>query len=146
MEEIISLNSILIHQKAGDWKEAISIAGETLVKNGQITEHYIEMMIESVKNLGPYIVLMPRFALAHSAPCKEVLNNCLSIAIFDEDIDFGSDKGPVNVVMVLASTDGESHVAKLSKIAEKLMDEGDSFIKQLIESKSTEEVYELLNN
>lgn len=145
MEEIISLDSILIHQRASDWKEAVSIAGRTLVKNGQVTERYIEMMIESVENLGPYIVLLPKFALAHSAPCSEVLNNCLSVAIFDEDIDFGSEKGPVKVVMVLASTDGESHVAKLSKIAEKLMDEGELFVNRLIESESAEKVYELLN-
>ena len=32
----------------------------------------MEKMIQSVKELGPYIVIMPGFALAHAAPCEDV--------------------------------------------------------------------------
>lgn len=146
MEEIISKNNIQIHQSASTWKEAIEVAGSTLVKSGDITSTYVQMMIDSVINLGPYIVLMPGFALAHSAPCKEVIHNCLSVAVFDNDILFGSEKDPVRVVMVLASTDGESHVAKLQNIAMKLMDDGETFISSIINALSVDEVYNLLNN
>jgi len=48
------------------------------------------------------------------------------------------------VVMVLASTDGESHVEKLSKIASKLMND-DDFITKLVDCTDKEEVYNLLN-
>ena len=146
MEEIVTKNNIQIHQTASDWKQAIEIAGSTLVENNDITSAYVQMMIDSVLNLGPYIVLMPGFALAHSAPCEEVKNNCLSVAVFDNDILFGSDKDPVRVVMVLASTDGESHVTKLQKIAMKLMDDGEAFISGIINASSVDEVYNLLNN
>ena len=81
MEEIVTKNNIQIHQTASDWKQAIEIAGSTLVENNYITSTYVQMMIDSVLNLGPYIVLMPGFALAHSAPCEEVKNNCLSVAV-----------------------------------------------------------------
>lgn len=144
MEEIIEKNDIQVGLHASDYKEAILLASEPLIKEGKITKRYAEMMIESLETLGPYIVLMPGFALAHSAPCEEVKENCLSIAIFDEGIDFKSDKGLVKVVMVLASTDGESHVEKLSKIASKLMND-DDFITKLIECGDKEEVYNLLN-
>ena len=144
MEEIIEKNDIQVGLHASDYKEAILLASEPLIKEGKITKRYAEMMIESLETLGPYIVLMPGFALAHSAPCEEVKENCLSIAIFDEGIDFKSEKGLVRVVMVLASTDGESHVEKLSKIASKLMND-DDFITKLIECGDKEEVYNLLN-
>lgn len=144
MEEIIEKNDIQVGLHASDYKEAISLASEPLIKEGKITKRYAEMMIESLETLGPYIVLMPGFALAHSAPCEEVKENCLSIAIFDEGIDFKSDKGLVRVVMVLASTDGESHVEKLSKIASKLMND-DDFITKLVDCDNKEEVYNLLN-
>lgn len=145
MEEIIQMSDIQIHQKAHDYKDAILKASEPLIKEGKITKKYAEMMIESVENLGPYMVLMPHFALAHAAPCKEVKQNCLSIAIFDDGIDFTNGKVDVRVVMVLASTDGKSHISKLSKIAEKLMNK-DDFIEKLIKCNSKDEVYNLLNN
>lgn len=144
MEEIIEKNDIQVGLHASDYREAILLASEPLIKEGKITKRYAEMMIESLESLGPYIVLMPGFALAHSAPCEEVKENCLSIAIFDEGIDFKSDKGLVRVVMVLASTDGESHVEKLSKIASKLMND-DDFITKLVDCGNKEEVYNLLN-
>lgn len=144
MEEIIEKNDIQVGLHASDYREAILLASEPLVKEGKITKRYAEMMIESLETLGPYIVLMPGFALAHSAPCEEVKENCLSIAIFDEGIDFKSEKGLVRVVMVLASTDGESHVEKLSKIASKLMND-DDFITKLVDCGNKEEVYNLLN-
>lgn len=144
MEEIIEKNDIQVGLHASDYKEAILLASEPLIKEGKITKRYAEMMIESLESLGPYIVLMPGFALAHSAPCEEVKENCLSIAIFDEGIDFKSEKGLVRVVMVLASTDGESHVEKLSKIASKLMND-DDFITKLVDCGNKEEVYNLLN-
>lgn len=144
MEEIIEKSDIQVDLHASDYREAIMMASSPLIEEGKITKRYAEMMIESLETLGPYIVLMPGFALAHSAPCEEVKENCLSIAIFDEGIDFKSDKGLVRVVMVLASTDGESHVAKLSKIASKLMND-DDFITKLIECSDKEEVYNLLN-
>lgn len=144
MEEIIEKNDIQVGLHASDYREAILLASEPLIKEGKITKRYAEMMIESLETLGPYIVLMPGFALAHSAPCEEVKENCLSIAIFDEGIDFKSEKGIVRVVMVLASTDGESHVEKLSKIASKLMND-DDFITKLVDCGNKEEVYNLLN-
>lgn len=144
MEEIIEKNDIQVGLHASDYKEAILLASEPLIKEGKITKRYAEMMIESLESLGPYIVLMPGFALAHSAPCEEVKENCLSIAIFNEGIDFKSEKGLVRVVMVLASTDGESHVEKLSKIASKLMND-DDFITKLVDCTDKEEVYNLLN-
>ena len=144
MEEIIEKSDIQVGLHASNYKEAILLASSPLIEEKKITKRYAEMMIESLETLGPYIVLMPGFALAHSAPREEVKENCLSIAIFDEGIDFKSDKGLVRVVMVLASTDGESHVEKLSKIASKLMND-DYFITKLVDCTDKEEVYNLLN-
>lgn len=144
MEEIIEKSDIQVGLHASNYKEAILLASSPLIEEKKITKRYAEMMIESLETLGPYIVLMPGLALAHSAPCEEVKENCLSIAIFDEGIDFKSDKGLVRVVMVLASTDGESHVEKLSKIASKLMND-DYFITKLVDCTDKEEVYNLLN-
>ena len=82
----INLQNIQIGLEAKDWKEAIRIASVPLVKFGSIEEPYVENMISSVETLGPYIVIMPQFALAHAAPCEYVKKSDISIATFKNDI------------------------------------------------------------
>lgn len=145
MEEIVSKSNIQIHQNASDWQQAIRIAGKSLIDNGAVKTAQIDKMIQAVKDLGPYIVLMPYFALAHAAPGDDVISDDISIAIFDNDIYFGSENDPVRIVMCLACTDGKSHVEKLSKIAQKLLDAQADVIDRLMKAESQQEVYELLN-
>ena len=110
-------------------------------RNKSITEEYIHQMIESVDKLGPYIVLMPGFALAHASPGNFVLHTDISIATFREPIDFHSENGPVSVVMCLACTDRTSHIEQLQVIAEKLMES--SSIDKIAACKNKEELFSL---
>ena len=141
MSANISLNNILIGQTAATWQEAIQTAAAPLVANKSITEEYIHQMIESVDKLGPYIVLMPGFALAHASPGNFVLHTDISIATFREPIDFHSENGPVSVVMCLACTDRTSHIEQLQVIAEKLMES--SSIDKIAACKNKEELFSL---
>ena len=141
MSANISLNNILIGQTAATWQEAIQTAAAPLVTNKSITEEYIHQMIESVDKLGPYIVLMPGFALAHASPGSSVLHTDISIATFKEPIDFFSENGPVSVVMCLACTDRTSHIKQLQGIAEKLMESNS--IDKIEACKNKEELYSL---
>ena len=70
----IGIDNIRIGLKANTWEDAIRQASEPLsLGQGAILGGYIDSMIDSVKELGPYIILMPGFALAHAAPSPEVL-------------------------------------------------------------------------
>lgn len=145
MEEIIRKENIRLNLKANNWEEAIHMAGMPLVECGSITETYIENMISSVKELGPYIVLMPGFALAHSAPCDAVIKSDLSIVTFENDISFGQDKEPVRVIMCLACTDKEAHIERLSHIATLLMDDTRDVLSMIIGCKDVDELHLLIN-
>lgn len=145
MEELIRLENIRVNQHASDWQDAIRKAGDSLVKCGSINEQYLENCINSVKELGPYIVLMPYFALAHSAPCDDVLKTDISIVTFENNICFGSDNDPVRVIICLACKDKESHISKLSKIGEMLMDEDRDLISKLKNCDSANALYSILN-
>jgi len=70
--EKIALKDIRVGVTAGDWRQAIRQAGQLLVDDGRITAAYVDAMIRSVETLGPYMVLMPGFALAHAAPSAAV--------------------------------------------------------------------------
>ena len=143
MEEVIHFHHILINQHADSWEDAIRQAAAPLIKSEAIKEAYVDSMINSVKTLGPYIVIMPHFALAHAAPSDAVKRSEISIATFVEDVIFHSDNDPVKVVMCLACKDKTSHMKQLSLIAEKLMKE--EIIEQICACQSVPALYELLN-
>ena len=143
MDELIRLENIDIDVDATDWQDAIRKAGALLENAGSIKNEYIENMINSVKTLGPYIVLMPGFALGHSEPCPEVLKSDLSLITLKNPINFGSMNDPVKVVMCLACVDKESHMAGIQKVAMKLMQ--DNAIENMLVCKTKEELHKYIN-
>ena len=143
MNEIISIESIQLHQKAKDWEEAIRIASEPLIRKKSIEPLYVENMVKSVNELGPYIVIMPQFALAHAAPGMGVYLSDMSIAIFPDGVKFHCENDPVKVVLCLACVDKVSHLDKLQKVATTLMD--DLIIEKMCACQSEQELYEILN-
>ena len=142
--EVIRKENMRLHLHADDWKEALHQAGEILVEDGAITQGYIEAMIQSIENHGPYIVLMPGFALAHAEPSEQVLKTELALAVFDEDIDFHSANGPVRLIVVLASLDKTAHLERLMIMASKMMDDM-TLIDRIIQSNSIDEISEWIN-
>lgn len=143
MSDSIARDCVRTGVRAASWQDAIRRAAAPLVERGSIEGGYVERMISSVVELGPYIVLMPGFALAHAAPGDDVHASDLSVALFDDEVFFGSANDPVRVVMCLACVDRESHIARLQAVAEKLLD--DTFVARMVACASDQELYELVN-
>ena len=142
---IIKKENTRIHLHAKDWQDALRKAGSILVEDGSISEEYIDSMIQSIEKHGPYIVLMPKFALAHAEPSDSVLKTEMALAVFDEDIDFHSYNGPVRLIVVLACTDKTSHIERLGALASMMMDDM-TLIDRIIESNSIDEISSWINN
>lgn len=107
---------------AGNWQEAIAAAGVLLVDAGHVKPDYVDAMVRVVEELGPYIVLIDGFALAHAAPGDNVLQNSISLAVLENAVDFGSGK-MVSCVFAMAAKDHDSHIESLGRLAELLSDE-----------------------
>ncbi len=138
---MITKKNILANVKAEDWSAAIRIVGGLLEEAGSITPHYTEAMITAVKEMGPYMVILPNFALAHAAPSREVLKNDFALITLEEPVYFGSPNDPVYIILAICSTDGKSHMDSLAKIATILMQE--NMIAKLIKADSVEEILEI---
>lgn len=108
--------------RAGTWAEAISAAGQLLVEAGHVKPEYTSAMIRVVEELGPYIVLIDGFALAHAAPSDLVKENAISLVVLEDVVDFGSGK-LVSCVFAMAAKDHGSHIDALGRLAELLSDE-----------------------
>lgn len=115
--------SFLLDVTASDWKEAIRLAGRGLVAGGFTTDEYTDQMIDTVEKMGPYIVIAPGLALAHSRPSDAVLRTGLSWVRLTEPVEFGSKSNdPVSLVIGLAGHDENEHIGVMSAIAGALID------------------------
>src|SRR5699024_1763543 len=125
--------------KATDWVDAITIASQPLLKKGVIEEEYIQKMVDSVNDNGPYIVLKDYFALLHARAGDGVNEMGMSLLTLDTSVDLKGN--PVKIFLVLAAVDSSSHLDALSEISELLMNE-DNY--QMFLNGSLDEIYQLI--
>lgn len=119
VNEIIPGQNIQLKTAAADWRQAICAAGDLLVAGGYTTPDYTREMIEAVETLGPYIVVAPGLALAHSRPAASVLKTGLSLVTLATPVNFGSEENdPVHIIFGLCATDNHSHIQMLSQLVE----------------------------
>lgn len=123
LSELLSPSTILLDADAADWREAIRRSGELLVSTGATDPAYTESMIRTVEEHGPYIVIAPGFALAHSRPDESVHRTGMSFVRLAEPIAFGNAANdPVTLVMALAAADSSAHREALAALAGVLAD------------------------
>jgi PTS system ascorbate-specific IIA component len=118
-----ALSSIETQASAADWRAAIRLAGDGLVSGGVTTDVYTDEMIAAVEKHGPYIVIAPGIALAHSRPSPAVLSGGLSWVSLATPVEFGNAANdPVELVIGLAAVDHDAHIQVMSALAGVLSD------------------------
>ncbi|MGE1798036.1 PTS sugar transporter subunit IIA [Klebsiella pneumoniae] len=91
---------------------------------GYIAGSYIEAILQSHKELGPYYVLAPGLAMPHARPEQGVLRNGLSLLHIKEGVSFGStENDPVYVVIILCARSGNEHITMIGELAEIFSDQ-----------------------
>ncbi len=129
---------------AADWREAIRLAGGALTDSGATTAAYTDEMIAAIDEHGPYIVIAPGIALAHSRPSPAVLRTGLSWVTLAEPVEFGhSVNDPVSLVVGLAALDHDGHLEVMAALAGVLADE--DALSSLLAAETPAEVRERLS-
>lgn len=123
LTEIVSPETIRLNQVVKNREEAIRLAGEVLAANQVVEERYIDAMVESCNELGPYIVLVPGVALPHARPECGANKVGVSVVTLEEPIAFGNEENdPVHTVIAIASDNNENHVGVIASLSTFLMD------------------------
>lgn len=123
LSDLVDPAAILLDAPAQDWREAIRLSGDLLVSTDATDGAYTDAMIRTVEEHGPYIVLTPGFALAHSRPDESVHRTALSFVRLASPIPFGHQANdPVTLVMALAAADATAHQDALAALASVLAD------------------------
>ena len=108
------------------WQDAVGLASQPLLAHGYIEESYIQAMIASINETGPYIVLAPKVAVPHASPDSGVHQLGISLLQVKEPVDFseeGDDDKQIQLIFVLAAVDSTAHLRALQELALILDDE-----------------------
>lgn len=68
LSELLTTETVQVLPEVADWRAGITEAAKPLLKNGSITEKYIDAMIQKVESFGPFIHICPDVALPHARP------------------------------------------------------------------------------
>lgn len=140
LEDLLVKENIRIDTNSYTWEEAIKEAAKPLLEKELIEARYVEAMINSVKENGPYIVIDEYIALAHARPKDGVNELSMSMLKVDKSIDFLGEE--VKVVVVLAATDNTKHIEALASLTELFMEEESK--EKILKATEIEEIHELV--
>lgn len=131
LEDLLNIDMINLEVEASDWEDAIRKASLPLLEHNKVEQVYVDNMIEAVKELGPYIVIMPGIAFAHARPDESVKETCMSMITLKNPIEFGSEQNdPVSIVFAFGAENGNDHLKALQDLAKFLaLDENVEFLK-----------------
>lgn len=144
LDVLLTEKTVQVRSRVGDWEEAIRAASNPLVADGSVTGGYVQSMIDNVKTLGPYIVIVPQIAIPHARPEQGVKRLAMSMLCLENPVSFSDkEEHQVRLVIVLAAIDHEQHLQALSQLITLLADEDK--VVQIMSASTSEEVLSVVH-
>lgn len=130
------------------WQEAIKVASQPLVEQGNIDVSYIQAMIDSAIKSGPYMVLAPGVAVPHARPETGVNKLGISLLSCFQPVDFSmnddvNEENQVSLIFILAAEDNTNHLTALQQLS--MILEDDENIEQLKRCQTSSDMFDAIN-
>jgi PTS system ascorbate-specific IIA component len=126
LKDIVDQNHAHFIEKADGWEDSIRQSCKMLIADGTVTKEYPEEIIAAVREIGPYIVLMPGLALPHSAKgSANAKGTAIAFMKVNQEVAFDGDNPDkkARVFFTLAAIDTDSHLKNMRKLWKMLTDE-----------------------
>ena len=144
LQDLLSEDNVSFHYPAETWEDVIRHGGQLMVDAGFTEPTYTEAMIDVVRDIGPYIVLVPGLAMPHARPEMGAKQVGTALVTLEKPIDFGSpENDPVSVAVFLCAPNKEEHIQLLTDIATLFEDE--EFLDAAVNFESIEDVQAFLS-
>ncbi|MDR1915196.1 MAG: PTS sugar transporter subunit IIA [Synergistaceae bacterium] len=126
LKEIVEKRHFNFVDRIDSWEESIRIACKPLEADGTVEPVYAEEIIKCVKKHGPYIVLIPNFAMPHS--CEGAIgakDTAISFMKVTRPVSFdpGDPEKDATVFFTLASVNSDIHLKNMRKLFTMLTNE-----------------------
>jgi PTS system mannitol-specific IIA component/PTS system ascorbate-specific IIA component len=142
IQEILKGN-IQFKDEILDWKEAIRISAEPLLKKSTIHSSYIDAMINNVIENGNYIIILPEIAMPHARHEFGAIKTGISFLKVNQPVLFPGDE-PVYLFFTLSAETNDGHLDLLADLGEALTDSDK--VQALKESISEEDVLNIFSD
>lgn len=144
LHDLISEDVVKTDVDAKTWREVVEICGDLLVKEEKIEPAFIRSMIQTVEDLGPYMILVPKVAFFHGSPSSAVKEVCLSLVTLKNNVIFDDfDNQEITCAFGFGAKDSDSHMNVLMQLAELLQDE--EFLELVRNNGSKEAIMKKIN-
>jgi len=111
LHHLLPASHIQVDVECKDWKEAVRKSAQKLLDLGYIEQRYVDAMISNIEENGPYIVLVPGFAMPHEGPDMGTIRVGMNLIRLKEPVHFHADEfDPVEFVCCLSAVDHKTHL------------------------------------
>ncbi len=142
-KSLIENNSIAINQTASDWREAIKLSTDMLVKSGAVEERYYNAIIDKTLEYGAYYIIVPGVAMPHARPEDGVKKDSFSLVTLREPVSFDKENDNIRVIITLAAKSNDSHNEfGLMQVAD--LFENEENIEKIKNAKTIDEILEII--
>lgn len=142
--DLLNKDTIQIDNNAHmGWEDAIRKAAAPLLKNNSIEDKYVDSMIDSVKENGPYINIGQGIALAHSRPENGVHKIAVSLLRTYPAVSLVNDDHKIELWFVLSAVDNNSHLKVIQRLAEILGDQ--EKVSHMLSAENVDEIVNIIN-
>ncbi|HJE79915.1 BglG family transcription antiterminator [Enterococcus gallinarum] len=143
LSELLTADMIQLTDRKMGWEEAINTAADPLKKKEKINQTYIEVMINKVKDYGPFIHIGKGVALPHARPQDGVNELGMSLLKVDTPVLLSDDeKHPIQIFICLAAIDNEMHLKALASLTRILSNK--EKLDTLLNASTKEEILEIM--
>lgn len=143
INKILKSNLVQTNMNYCSWREAAKDTSKLLFKYGKIKIEYIDSVIETVEKFGPYMILLPKVCFFHGEPGINVIEPCLSLSVFENEIIFEDfDNQVIKCCFVFGAIDADSHIQILKELAEILRNQ--NFIDLITNNGSKIEIMKII--
>lgn len=105
------------------WREAVRLCGQPLVADGSVEASYLDAVVETAEKMGPYFDLGGGVAMPHARPEAGVHRRALSFLRTRRPVLLlDLQDHPIDVFIMLAALDSDSHIETIQLLAGVLMD------------------------
>jgi transcriptional antiterminator/mannitol/fructose-specific phosphotransferase system IIA component (Ntr-type) len=142
--DLLTKRTMKLNVPARDWEDAVAKGGKLLISAGCADQCYVDAMINSVKKLGPYIVIAPGIAMPHAQPGCGTKKVGMSLITLKDPVNFGNKvNDPVTLVICLCSTDHTTHLKALSELVTLLKNQ--NIVDEINKAETVDEIVEMIN-
>lgn len=131
---------IKIVEEVNDFKEAIKLSCDELVKAGSASPEYYDAILGKIEEFGAYFCIADHIAMPHARPEDGALKTDLCVVKLNKEVDFLGK--PIKIFFTITAIDSSSHIENIKRLAEICMNS--EKIEKILNSKNEEEIMEVM--